>query len=132
MVILDTDATYTLNMVDGSFEKLNDDGWGGAQAAVYGDGKAYVFHTHGIYCVNLDDGSSTKVNSDDDFGWGDAKSAIYLGNQTAVVFHNLDAYKVNLVDGSYKTFGCSTGWGGTKACTKVDDGKVLILHRDTA
>jgi len=94
---------------------------------VYGDGKAYVFHSQGLYCLNLDDGTYTKIGSS---SWEFAQTGVYMGNQTALIFHSNAIYSVNLADGSSKQVGSDSGWNGARAAFKLDDGKVLVLHRD--
>jgi len=111
------------------------DYWSMATAAVYVPGSgpeepgaAIIFHSNGIFRVNLADGSYKKVASST---WDGARAAVCIQGE-ALVFHESGIFRVNVVDGSY-TKVTSSRWDNTKAAIYIPEategqGSILVLH----
>jgi len=91
-------GVYKVDLVTGTSERLNSEGWSQTRCAVWTPTGILVLHFDGIYRLDVESGKSEKVQSG---GWSQASHAIDVGDGTALIFHSNALYKLNLSDASY-------------------------------
>ena len=82
-------------------------------------------YKEGTYLINTDDGSYTKLTSDN---WSEARGICYLGNNLALCIYKNGIYHINTSDGLYTKLS-SAGWEHSRGICYMGNNRALVLYK---